>query len=248
MVRDVRGASKPAHPHTMTSTNRSELVDCLLSLSNVEHRSLTASCVPSPGDFTSNNHSIALDGTVLFADFGGSSLLVEQYPKEFAIWLLRAYLYCATLSVKHFGGSVTAFEGDGIMALFAGPNMEDRAVRCALGIQWLVENAIRSAQATLFPAIAYEMRQVVGIDSSPLCAVRTGVWHEYDILWVGVAANVAANLTRIQDPKFSTHITETVHSKVTNASFHPQPVEIWHKSTALQAGRAVFSAGIGLAF
>lgn len=232
----------------MRSVDRNQLAEHLLNLSRIAHRSTSTSCIRDRADFTGLNHEVALTGTVLYTDFGGSTALVEEYDKEFAVWILRAYLHCASLAVRSFGGTVTAFEGDGIMAIFASAKMEDRAVRCAFGIQWLVDNAIQSAQTKLYPAIAYKMHQVVGIDSSLLYAVRTDVWDEYDILWVGAAANNAANFTRIRDDRFSTHVTPSVHDRLSAELLASRAGPVWSKTRVPGTGNHVFSAGIGQGF
>ncbi|MBN5125571.1 adenylate/guanylate cyclase domain-containing protein, partial [Stenotrophomonas maltophilia] len=53
------------------------------------------------------------------------------------------------------------------------------------------------------------VRHVVGIDSSPIRAARTGIRGGNDIVWVGRAANHAAKLTDL-DLAPSTWITDEV--------------------------------------
>ena len=109
---------------------------------------------------------------------------------------------------------ITAFEGDGLMGLFTGNSKECDAVQCAFQIQWTVINIIQPKLDEIFPEEKYEINQVVGVDSSDLSAVKTDVWDHYDLLWVGRSANYAANLTRINNTKFSTYITSQVYRKL----------------------------------
>ena len=166
-----------------------------------------------------------IEYATLFADFGGSTNLVDRYDHKFASWLLKSYLICASSIICKSGGQISAFEGDGLMGLFSGNLKESYAVQCAFKIQWAVTNIIQPKINELFPEKKYQMSQVVGIDTSELSAINTEIWEHYDLLWIGRSANYAANLTRVNDPNYSTYITSEVYMKL--------PTELREKNNIL---------------
>ena len=155
-----------------------------------------------------------IEYATLFADFGGSTNLIDGYDCKFASWLLKSYLICVSSIIRKLGGQISAFEGDGLMGLFSGSLKECCAVQCAFKIQWAVTNIIQPKINELFPEKKYKMSQVVGIDSSKLSAINTEIWEHYDLLWIGRAANYSANLTRFNNPNYSTYITSDVYMKL----------------------------------
>ena len=77
--------------------------------------------VPEAEDFTLGNEAVKLDpGTVLYADISESTALVDTHQWTFAAEVYKAFLYCAARILAAEGGSVTAYDGDRIMAVFLG--------------------------------------------------------------------------------------------------------------------------------
>lgn len=184
--------------------------------------------VPDKSDFDDFNGVYNIECATLFADFAGITDLVDQHDHIFSSWLLKVYLTCASSIISRSGGAITAFEGDGLMGLFTGNSKECDAVQCAFQIQWAVSNIVQPKLDALFPEKKYKMSQVVGIDTSKLTAVKTDVWDHYDILWVGRAANYAANLTRINHHKYSTYITSDVYAKLSAELQGSKSNSIWN--------------------
>jgi adenylate cyclase len=82
------------------------------------------------------------DVVILFCDLGGFTTLTEQFaaePEKF-VTILNDYLRHMTRCIEYFGGIVSQFTGDGVMAVFSLPAprpVDDakRAVLAALMIQ-----------------------------------------------------------------------------------------------------------------
>ncbi len=76
--------------------------------------------------------------TVLFADLAGSTELASWLDPEEMSRILRAYQACCTAAIERYGGRISRFIGDGILAYFGYPQAHEddaeRAVRAALGI------------------------------------------------------------------------------------------------------------------
>ena len=106
--------------------------------------------------------------------------------------------------------------GDRIMAVFIGDSKNTSAARCGLKINYAVTNIINPAIAQEYPKSPYEVKQVVGIDTSKLFVARTGIRGANDLVWVGRSANYAAKLSSLSSDH-PTRITEDVYNKLSEA-------------------------------
>src|SRR5205807_7866165 len=57
-----------------------------------------------------------------------------------------------------------------------------------------------------YPKTTYQLKHVIGVDTSELFVTRIGVRNDYDLVWVGRAANYAAKLCNMNG-KYSINIT-----------------------------------------
>lgn len=168
--------------------------------------------VPDSEDVALYNEGITLQGTVLYADLSESTALVDSYKDEFAAEVYKSYLRCSAKIVTTEAGVITAYDGDRLMAVFLGPSKNTSATRAALKINYAVTQIINPLIHQQYDT-EYSLRQVVGIDTSPLLVARTGIRGSNDLVWVGRAANYAAKLSAI-DESFSTWITKPVYDVI----------------------------------
>lgn len=143
------------------------------------------------------NHAKDLSlATVLYADLDGSTNMVDTKRWEFSAQVYKSYLRCAADIIRSEGGTITAYDGDRVMAVFTGDVKNTTAVRCALKINYaalhIIQPAIKKQYTTDF-----EIKHVVGIDTSQLRASRVGVRGDNDLVWIGRAANYAAKLASL---------------------------------------------------
>ena len=165
--------------------------------------------VPDDSSVTLGNDAVKLTGTVLYADLAESTGLVDLFTPQFAAEIYKTYLLCAGRIIRDEGGTITAYDGDRIMAVFIGGSKNTSAVRAALKINFSVSEIIMPLKNKQYESNAYELKQVVGIDTSDLLVAKTGVRGANDLVWVGRAANHAAKLTAMSDA-YSTYITSDV--------------------------------------
>lgn len=165
--------------------------------------------VPDPKDLSLGNDAVKLQATVLYADMADSTDLVDSHSHQFAAELYKAYLRCAARIIKNEQGTITAYDGDRVMAVFLGDAKNDLAVRSALKIHYVVQKIINPLMKDQYPKKTYQLKHVVGIDTSELLAARIGVRNDNDLVWVGRAANYAAKLCSLNG-KYATYITGTV--------------------------------------
>ena len=146
--------------------------------------------IPEPEALRLDNHSKEFDSaTVLYADLDGSTSMVDSMSWSVAAEIYKAYLRCAAKIINAEGGTITAYDGDRIMAIFLGGKKNTCAVRAARKIHYAVTNIINPGYATVYTNTPYTVKHVIGIDISELRAARIGVRGYNDLVWVGRAAN-----------------------------------------------------------
>ena len=186
--------------------------------------------VPDPEDIRLGNDAVKLEGTVLYADMTASTKLVDQKKPEFAAEVYKTYLSCAAKIIKSEGGEITAYDGDRIMAAFIGNVKNSTAARTALKINHAVIKIINPAIRKQYPQTDYQLRHVVGIDTSSLFVARIGVRNDNDLVWVGRAANYAAKLCAINEPNTIFITGETFDQLHDNSKYGSRNKELmWKK-------------------
>lgn len=170
--------------------------------------------VPEPENLQLSNDAVEFENaTVLYADLSGSTAMVNSENWMFAAKVYKTFLYCAAKLVREEGGKITSYDGDRIMGVFVGNMPCTNAAKCALKINYAVEQIINPALKAQYPQSTFTVKQVVGIDTSSIRAARTGVRGGNDIVWVGRAGNYAAKLTELKLAERS-WITKDVYEKL----------------------------------
>jgi class 3 adenylate cyclase len=200
--------------------------------------------VPEAEDVELGNDAVCLNGTVLYADMSDSTGLVDGYKDWFAAEIYKTYLISACRIIRANGGEITAFDGDRVMAVFIGDSKNTSAARTALTINYVVSEVINSAIKAQYPNESFKINQVVGIDTSPLFIVRTGIRGSNDLVWVGRAANYAAKLSNLSLPGYSTLITQAVFDALTDSTkYGGQPRMImWEKDTWARGSMTIYKS------
>lgn len=173
--------------------------------------------VPTEDSLTLANDSIQLDATVLYADLSDSTNLVDKYKPEFAAEIYKAFLRCSAKIIRQFGGSITAYDGDRVMAVYLGGYKNTNAVKTALKINWACKQLIQPAIQKQYSKNTYILNHTVGIDTSDLHVARAGIRGANDLVWIGRAANWAAKLCTLSHD-YPTRITKAVYDKLNNES------------------------------
>lgn len=186
--------------------------------------------VPEPSNVALGNDAIRLEGTVLYADLTASTSLVDAKKAEFAAEVYKAYLHCAAKIIGSEGGTITAYDGDRVMAVFIGTTKNTSAARAGLKINWAVRNIINVSLKAQYPTAGYSVQQTVGIDTSNLLVARTGIRGANDLVWVGSAANHAAKLTALP-PSFPTRVTAAVYSQLHDSLKFTNGKPMWEEVT-----------------
>lgn len=185
--------------------------------------------VPAPEDLRLNaNHAKNLEkATVLYADLDGSTSMVDNRKWEFSAEIYKTFLRCASQIIRTEGGSITAYDGDRVMAIFTGGSKNTDAVRCAMKINYAVQEIIQPAINAQYTT-DFKLAHVVGIDTSQLRTARIGVRGDNDLVWIGRAANYAAKLT--SESGIPTWITKAVYDNMNDEVKLNNGQNMWQRS------------------
>lgn len=193
--------------------------------------------IPNPEDLRLGNHAKDMEmATVLYADLDGSTNMVDSKIWEFSAEVYKTYLRCSARIIANEGGVVTAYDGDRIMGIFTGDSKNTNAVRAAMKIHQAVKTIINPELKAFYTATNFEVKHVIGVDTSQLRAARIGVRGYNDLVWIGRAANYAAKLTTLsQRPIW---ITKDVYDVMTNqVKIHDQTgANMWEPFKWTQMG------------
>ena len=139
---------------------------------------------------------VELDGTALFVDLRAFTQFVERHGPEIVLRVLNRYLETASNAVHAHGGTVVAFQGDGVMAVFGAPLAQDdhaeRALACARS---LVHEGLPAFNTWLAAeGFAERFGIGVGLASGTLRSGNVGSADRVEYAAIGDATNTAARL------------------------------------------------------
>jgi class 3 adenylate cyclase len=219
---------------------RDDLVTHVTQVFSSRWQEDNAISVPAPESLALDaNHAKTLQSaTVLYADLDSSTAMVDTQHWTLSAEVYQTFLRCAARLIRYQGGTVTSYDGDRVMGVFVGEGKNTRAVKCALNIHFAVYEIIRPAFRAQYPQDSFVIKHVVGIDSSPLRAVRIGVRGDNDITWVGSAANWAAKLTGLSGGP--TWISESIFQRMNDSVKLSKGVSMW--TSHPWQGRTVYSS------
>jgi class 3 adenylate cyclase len=172
--------------------------------------------VPEAEEINLGNDAVTLNAAVLYADLAESTAMVNKYHNWFSAQIYKSFLLSACRMIRNCGGVITAFDGDRVMAVFIGDARHSNAATAALQINW-AKGMINEEIRALRPTETFVLKQVVGVDASPLFIVRTGIRGSNDLVWIGRSANYAAKLSNL-NTNYSTLITDEVYRSLSSGA------------------------------
>jgi class 3 adenylate cyclase len=184
--------------------------------------------VPDTPEVKLGNEGVKLTATVLYADIDGSTSMVDSKTATFAAEVYKTYLLCASRIIRSEEGAITAYDGDRVMAVFIGNAKNTSAVRCGMKIKAAVLEIINPAIKAQYKT-DFQLKQVVGIDTSELLIARTGIRGANDLVWVGRAANYAAKLSSISEQPYATFITKDIYDNMNDAVKFTDGKNMWEE-------------------
>ena len=187
--------------------------------------------IPETEAITLGNSGVTLEATVLYADLADSTELA-LYDQEIAAEVYKAYLMGTTRVIKAAGGEIRSFDGDRVMGIFIGNAKNTSAAKAALKINYFFSTVLQPAFLSFYERLKtspFRFAQSVGIDTGEIRVARAGVRNDNDLLWVGRAPNIAAKLSSLREPGYSTYITEAVFDKLHESAKVFNGQQMWER-------------------
>ncbi|WP_286883087.1 adenylate/guanylate cyclase domain-containing protein [Sphingobacterium sp. UBA5980] len=206
----------------------------IITLLNTQWSTREGTTIPSTDTVTLKNGSVKIDATFFYADLAGSSVIAQNCPWQTTAKIIRVYLNSATRLIKHYKGEIRSFDGDRVMGVFIGPAKNTNAVRCALALDWIVDEIIVPKTKFKFKSIRENnitIKHCVGIDTGECRAVRAGIRDNNDLIWIGRAPSFAAKLSDIRKSPNAIWITKKVYSAINDdvkyATMDNEKINMW---------------------
>ncbi len=175
--------------------HRRKLLDAIAAVRAEASAPTPLSDAPPATDKAAQDTAERRQVTVMFSDLVGSTALSARLDPEDLREVISAYQRCVAETVRHFGGFVARYMGDGVLIYFGYPTAHEddaeRAVRSGLALIDAV--AALPAPEPLQVRIGAATGIVVVGD-----LVGSGEAQEHDI--VGETPNLAARLQAIAEP------------------------------------------------
>lgn len=138
--------------------------------------------------------------TVLFADIEGSVALAEQVGAEEWHRVISAIFGILANSARRYGGTVSRFTGDGMMALFGAPRaLEDHAARaCHAALHARAALLQHAVELRRTQGVSFSVR--MGLDSGPVVVSWLPEGGNGTHTAIGQAVVVAERMERLAEP------------------------------------------------
>jgi class 3 adenylate cyclase len=191
--------------------------------------------VPETADLALGNEAVDLEATFLYADLHDSTRLAT-INQRVAAEVFKAYLMGTTRIIRALGGEIRSFDGDRVMGVFVEGAKNTNAAEAGLKINYFFSQVLTPSfndfYKVSFPN-GLPLNQTVGIDTSKVMVVRSGIRNNNDLVWVGRAPNIAAKLSGIREAGYSTYITKTAFDVMVDSSkFGGNPKQLmWEART-----------------
>ena len=173
--------------------------------------------VPKTEGVALSGGAVKLQATILYADLADSTELAMTHDRRVGAKVYKSFLLCSSKIIRSHFGHIRSFDGDRVMGVFVGATKNTAAAKCALQINWAFLNIVRPQIEAKYPGLKasnWSFAHCVGVDTSDVLVVRSGIRDNNDLVWVGRAPNVAAKLSAIRAGKYHSYITKAVYNSL----------------------------------
>ena len=136
---------------------------------------------------------IAREVCVLFSDIRGFTALSDEIPAPRLFEILSRHLGVQVDLVYSHGGYIDKFGGDGVMAVFEGPQKAENACRCALDIMDAAAADPANEERRL-------LQVGIGIHAGEALIGNIGSDEHLDYSVIGQTVNIASRLCDLAEP------------------------------------------------
>jgi adenylate cyclase len=157
--------------------------------------------------------------TVMFSDIRGFTTYSERHTPEEVIEVLNQYLTIMSDVIAGHGGTLVAYMGDGIMAVFGAPTDQvDHADRALMAAEEMAGPALEQVNAILAERDDDPFRIGIGLASGPVMAGNVGSQRRMEYSTIGDTTNTAARLESMtKGSGHSIFLADTVKGMLTRS-------------------------------
>ncbi|MGH2951686.1 MAG: CHASE2 domain-containing protein [Solirubrobacterales bacterium] len=138
---------------------------------------------------------VQLEGTILFSDIRGFTSFSETQPAERVVEILNRYLGAMSDAIIDHGGTITAYIGDGIMAVFGAPvEYPDHAERALAAARSMLEQKLPEFNEWLRSTGVDEFDMGIGLNTGPVMVGNVGSDRRLEYTAIGDTVNTASRL------------------------------------------------------
>jgi adenylate cyclase len=139
---------------------------------------------------------VTLDGTVMFSDLRDFTPFAESLPADIVIEVLNRYVSEMSDAILDNGGTLVAYMGDGIMAVFGAPiEMAGHADCAVAAAREMLETRLPEFNEWLKTnGLGEGFRMGIGLSSGPIMSGTVGSERRLEYTTVGDTTNTAARL------------------------------------------------------
>ncbi|MDQ8044271.1 MAG: adenylate/guanylate cyclase domain-containing protein [Solirubrobacteraceae bacterium] len=136
------------------------------------------------------------EGTVMFCDLRGFTTFSENLPPDRVIGVLNQYFTEMTTAIMDRGGTLVAYLGDGILAVFGAPiEQPDHADRALAAAREMLFHRLPSLNAALAAdGIDHAFRMGIGLHSGPVVSGNVGSPQRIEYAAIGDTTNTASRV------------------------------------------------------
>nr|MDP8943190.1 CHASE2 domain-containing protein [Actinomycetota bacterium] len=135
------------------------------------------------------------EGTVMFSDLRGFTSYSESLEPAEVIEVLNRYLTEMSDAILNHGGTLVAYMGDGIMAVFGAPlEQEDHADRALAAAREMLDRLERFNEGVKAEGLGQGFRMGIGLNSGPVMSGHVGSEQRLEYTALGDVTNTAARL------------------------------------------------------
>jgi predicted ATPase/class 3 adenylate cyclase len=147
----------------------------------------------------------ALDGerrviTVILTDLTNSTTLLESLGTEGWVELMNRILHILEAEINRFGGEISQFRGDGLVAFFGAASAHEddpeRAILAALSMQ----RAFKLYVQELSQSQALDLQMRVGVNTGEVIVASSGDRRNWEEAAMGMAVTIAARMETAAEP------------------------------------------------
>jgi adenylate cyclase len=138
---------------------------------------------------------VQAEGTVMFSDLRGFTSFAETLEPATVIGALNRYLTAMSEAILDHGGTLVAYMGDGIMAVFGAPLQQDDHADRALAAAREMLDRLQGFNAWLREEGLHEgFKMGIGLNSGPVMSGHVGSERRLEYTALGDTTNTAARL------------------------------------------------------